>query len=693
MSDFMQQPEARYFYEFGTFRLDASEKTLLRDGEVVPLAPKVFDMLEVFVRNAGRLIEKDELMRLIWQDRFVEEGNLAFNVKVLRRALGDSASEPRFIETVLRRGYRFIAEVRKIADGELREKETIEIPASDGGDIIRRENAANSINEIGGSAIPENAPADNSLSAETRADKISQSVVSAIGSRPFFYSFGAITLGIFLLTGFFLLKHSKTFSQRFDEMGERRFLTVEKLTDTGDAFSAKVSPDGKLLAYYTTEGNQNTIWLRRLATGKSASLYSSADESFYSVGFTPDGEYVSFSHSKKGAEEQLSRISILGGTPTLVVDNFHGSTGFSPDGKQIAFVRFGESGSVLTIAEADGGQNERKIFTSPNPRFIIAIAWSPDGKQIAYCVGNGRYDGGSKDSSPFVYNLETETNAPLTDFKWNYLRNIYWLPDASGILITAREKAEDTDQIWRVSLPDGRAERITDDSNSLIFGGASADFSHIVAMQSYINSTVYIAPSDEAANARPIAKAEFDVDWTTDGKIVFPARETTKTDIWQMNADGGDKRQMTVNDSLERYATASPDGRFIVYVSNRNGRQNLWRMDAADGGNQMPLTNGDGESSPTVTPDGRFVVFNRTEDGSLWQVPIEGGGATRLSEEKTQRVAFSPDGTKIAYFGRKDDKRKLLVKSFPEAALLGEFDASMMLAAARVGWARREKGF
>ncbi|MGI8468461.1 MAG: winged helix-turn-helix domain-containing protein [Pyrinomonadaceae bacterium] len=68
----------------------------------------------MFVENAGRLIEKDELMRKIWQDRFVEEGNLAFNVKVLRKTLGDSASEPRFIETVPRRGYRFIAEVKKV---------------------------------------------------------------------------------------------------------------------------------------------------------------------------------------------------------------------------------------------------------------------------------------------------------------------------------------------------------------------------------------------------------------------------------------------------------------------------------------------------------------------------------------------------------------------------------------------------
>jgi len=119
----MQQPETKHFYEFGAFRLDSSEKVLSRDGETVSLTPKVFDTLEVFVENAGRLIEKDELMQKLWQDRFVEKSNLTYNVKMLRKALGDSASKPVFIETVPKRGYRFIAEVRRV---ELEEKDSPE---------------------------------------------------------------------------------------------------------------------------------------------------------------------------------------------------------------------------------------------------------------------------------------------------------------------------------------------------------------------------------------------------------------------------------------------------------------------------------------------------------------------------------------------------------------------------------------
>lgn len=92
----------------------------MRDGETIPLTPKAFDMLLSLVENSGRLLEKEELMRTLWPDSFVEEGSLAQNISLLRRALGDSQEHQKFIETVPRRGYRFIANVRALQDnGEL----------------------------------------------------------------------------------------------------------------------------------------------------------------------------------------------------------------------------------------------------------------------------------------------------------------------------------------------------------------------------------------------------------------------------------------------------------------------------------------------------------------------------------------------------------------------------------------------
>jgi len=102
-------------YEFGPFLLDANERLLLKGGQPIALAPKAFDTLLVLVQNSGHALEKDELMKAVWPDSFVEEVNLAHNISVLRKALGQDEGGIRFIETLPRRGYRFVAAVRQIS--------------------------------------------------------------------------------------------------------------------------------------------------------------------------------------------------------------------------------------------------------------------------------------------------------------------------------------------------------------------------------------------------------------------------------------------------------------------------------------------------------------------------------------------------------------------------------------------------
>src|SRR6266480_2668408 len=109
--------QARQFYEFGPFRLDKIEHFLLRENEVVPLAPKLFEILLVLVENSGHLLTKEELMKVVWPDSYVEEGNLSRNISTLRKMLGGGAEESKYIETVPKRGYRFVADVRQsVAD-------------------------------------------------------------------------------------------------------------------------------------------------------------------------------------------------------------------------------------------------------------------------------------------------------------------------------------------------------------------------------------------------------------------------------------------------------------------------------------------------------------------------------------------------------------------------------------------------
>ena len=101
-------------YEFGPFRIDPSERQLLRDGQQVAIRPKVFDVLLALVQHNGRLLSKDEVMKLVWPDTNVEEGNLARNISSLRTVLGEHSDERPYIETVPWRGYRFVGNVRKV---------------------------------------------------------------------------------------------------------------------------------------------------------------------------------------------------------------------------------------------------------------------------------------------------------------------------------------------------------------------------------------------------------------------------------------------------------------------------------------------------------------------------------------------------------------------------------------------------
>ena len=112
----MKPDEVKRSYEFGPFRLDPEDRTLSRDGELVPLTIKAFDTLLVLVENAGQLLSKDEMMRRVWPETVVEENNLAQQVSFLRKALAESETGVKYIETLPKRGYRFLATPGLVAD-------------------------------------------------------------------------------------------------------------------------------------------------------------------------------------------------------------------------------------------------------------------------------------------------------------------------------------------------------------------------------------------------------------------------------------------------------------------------------------------------------------------------------------------------------------------------------------------------
>src|SRR5689334_24476436 len=117
--------QTRLIYEFDKFQLEPDERKLMRQGQLIPLHGKAFEMLLVLIRNRGKLLTKDELFALVWPDQIVEESNLTVNISAIRRALGERANNPHYITTVSGRGYRFTGDVRQFANESLTiERET-----------------------------------------------------------------------------------------------------------------------------------------------------------------------------------------------------------------------------------------------------------------------------------------------------------------------------------------------------------------------------------------------------------------------------------------------------------------------------------------------------------------------------------------------------------------------------------------
>jgi len=158
----------------------------------------------------------------------------------------------------------------------------------------------------------------------------------------------------------------------------------------------------------------------------------------------------------------------------------------------------------------------------------------------------------------------------------------------------------------------------------------------------------------DASRARPVTsgsgKADGGPAWTPDGRIVYGSNAGGEQNIWIVNADGGNPKQLTSNARINVSPTVSPDGRYIVLTSDRSGTPHLWRMNI-DGSDQRQLANGaGGEETPQFSPDGRWLVY-RTVLGkrTVWKIPAEGGEPVQLTDKFSISPTVSPDGKLVAY--------------------------------------------
>lgn len=629
-------------YRFDEFELDVPKRQLRRGGAVVELKPKAFDLLRALVENSGRLLSKEDLFRMVWENQLVEESNLTVNMSQIRRALGESARAPRYIATVSGQGYRFVGDVRQMPD--------------DDGDeyvIESREIARVTVEDF------EDDNHEKTLAPPARMNK----------NRPAMLVGAALALVILLGGGVYFWQNSRAkTSEPF------RTISMKRLTNLGNVINAAISPDGNLYAYVVTEKDgRQSLWLGHTnAGGENIQLRPSAEVVYFGVNFSPDGGNLFYNVSGEGLERNtLFRMHVFGGAPEKIYENVGSYITFAPDGKRFAFIREDRRiGKSLLMTAETTGTNEREIASRPVHLGFLptALSWSPDGKNIA--VGASSDENGNT-REVFMAAVETGALTPLTNLGWSGIRALHWSHDGNGLFAVAGENdGRWESQIWHISYPDGAARRIVTDLN--LYGavlGLSRDDSKLLVFQTQHYSNIWVAPAENLSAAKQITfellgkRSGWDaLEWTADGRLAFTAFNDRGETLWLIDGDGKDQKQLIPDGRTNTYLNFSADGKKMAFNSNRGGGWEIWLADG-DGSNMRPLTNGGNNFQPAVSPDGNWVVYRSVKNGagSLWRVPSDGGTPIQFTEAPAVWARYSPDGRQIACGYRFDEILKLAI--------------------------------
>ena len=481
-------------------------------------------------------------------------------------------------------------------------------------------------------------------------------------------------------------------------------LQITQLTTSGNADRPAMSPDGKYVAYIQHDGNNDSLWVRQTTTPSNVQIVpAEPGVALLGATVTPDGGYVDFLRSRRTLTVELWRVPFLGGTPKRIVDNPGSLVAWSPDGQHMAFVRdLSQSGTspipestALITADPDGSHEKvravrrRPFFFNiiPIDSFIPQPGWSPDGATIALPVS----DGAAPTPSGLVA-IDVATGAERV-FPVHGVSTLAWLDDASIVLSRRAESA--ALQLWRLSYPEGKLSRLTNDLNSYAGVSVTSDRRSLVTAQRVTRTGIWVGNrlATQGAEVVPLAPGKRgDVAWAAE-RLVYTSFTPGEPSIVSIRPDGRMPEEIVLKGIAPG---ATSDGRTIVYISTKTGSEaGLWKADA-DGRNAIQLVSGPIMVDPTatgnwvtVTPDDRQAVFVSLNGGlpAIWTVPLDGGAPVRLFEGLAVTPHVSPNGTLLVY-GTPDAKNQpsVMVCEFPACSARRSLTLPANLAAVGLKW-------
>lgn len=587
--------------EFGSFRIDSVRRLLYRGETVVDIPPKSFSVLLALAERRGQIVTKEELLETVWRGTVVEENNLARAISTLRKALGETSGENRFILTVPGRGYGFVADQPRCSSSDL----------------------------------PAPVPADGSLSSQGgRFPRAADRPAKAIAA---FASIAALAL--------LWISGQARSVERFEPVRSRSIFTSRQYP------SAALSPDGKSMVYAGGETGNENIRLRLLESGQQeVELLPASNRSYGGLTFSADGQHVFFvENSRSTVPNVLFELPISGGLPKEIVRHLDSPPAPSPDGSQVAFVRESKTGESRLLIRRLADGREEELVTVNAPRFLDYPAWSPSGRFIAF----------SEVTSEGVFLKQIELSSRKQQAigrRWKYIRGLAWLPRGDGFLVSASEPETGSYSIWRVGRASGLSKRITVNADSFHSVAVSAGGTLAITVAERSLTAVWVGtPGSREAwrELLPAADNVKTVSWTADGKILVARKEAKGESIHLVSSDTREKRQILPPGPYNNVRLC-PDERTVIYSSTQPDRPGIWAHDLNLGHSKQLLALS-GDMAIDCQSRDRFVSFVSRDPQlwpGLWKISMDGGEPKKVAQRAGFGLAISSDGRYAACFGQ-----------------------------------------